>query len=347
MSVQSVCLGWHWQPYAYSRTADDTDGAPVKPLPTRSSSWPARRRRPPTARQRRGASRFAPDAAIVNLYAPGARLGLHQDGEEPADAPVVTISLGDTCVFRLAGVDRRTAPFTDIELRSGDLLVFGGANRRIYHGVPKVLDGTAPPGSACRPAGSASPCARPGCRVTARCAVGVGLAVADRAVDLVCVQPFEDVVAEHGPVVMRVCRALLGPADADDAWSETFLVRAAGLPATCGPDSNVRGWLVTIAHRKAIDQIRAAQHARPLPVGELPEVPSHDRAARRRRRRAARRRSTRLPAKQRGAVVYHYLAGLPYAEVAALLGSSEAAARRSAADGIASLRTTYPKGTPR
>jgi alkylated DNA repair protein (DNA oxidative demethylase) len=83
---------------------------------------------------------------IVNLYAPGARLGLHQDGEEPSDAPVVTISLGDTCTFRLADVDRRTGPFTDIDLRSGDLLVFGGTNRRIYHGVPKVFPDTAPDG---------------------------------------------------------------------------------------------------------------------------------------------------------------------------------------------------------
>jgi len=56
----------------------------------------------------------------------------------------VTISLGDSCVFRMAGVDRRTRPFTDVVLGSGDLLVFGGANRRIYHGVPKVLDGTGP-----------------------------------------------------------------------------------------------------------------------------------------------------------------------------------------------------------
>ena len=71
---------------------------------------------------------------------------MHCDGEEPADAPVVTISLGDTCLFRFAGVDRRTAPFVDVWLRSGDLLVFGGATRRIYHGVPKVLTGTAPAG---------------------------------------------------------------------------------------------------------------------------------------------------------------------------------------------------------
>ena len=89
---------------------------------------------------------FAPDAAIVNLYAPGARLGLHQDGDEPVDAPVVTISLGDTCRFRFAGVDRRTAPFTDVELRSGDLLVFGGPTRLVYHGVPTTYPGTAPAG---------------------------------------------------------------------------------------------------------------------------------------------------------------------------------------------------------
>jgi len=144
MTVQSVCLGWHWQPYAYSRTADDTDGAPVKPLPDDLADL-ARRAVADTLGAA-VADRYEPDAAIVNLYAPGARLGLHQDGEEPADAPVVTVSLGDACVFRLAGVDRRTRPFTDVVLRSGDVLVFGGPNRRIYHGVPKVLDGTGPSG---------------------------------------------------------------------------------------------------------------------------------------------------------------------------------------------------------
>lgn len=142
MSVQSVCLGWHWQPYAYTRTADDTDGSPVKPLP--DDVVELARQAVAETFGADDAAAYEPDAAIVNLYAPGARLGLHQDGEEPSAAPVVTISLGDTCMFRLAGVERRTGPFTDVELRSGDLLVFGGANRRIYHGVPKVLDGTGP-----------------------------------------------------------------------------------------------------------------------------------------------------------------------------------------------------------
>jgi alkylated DNA repair protein (DNA oxidative demethylase) len=142
MTVQSVCLGWHWQPYGYSRTADDTDGAPVKPLPADLAA----RAGEAVAAAYGDATGFVPDAAIVNLYAPGARLGLHQDGEEPSDAPVVTLSLGDTAVFRFAGVDRRTGPFVDVEFRSGDLLVFGGPSRRIFHGVPKVVPGTAPPG---------------------------------------------------------------------------------------------------------------------------------------------------------------------------------------------------------
>jgi DNA oxidative demethylase len=142
MSVQSVCLGWHWQPYLYSSTADDTDGAQVKPLP--HDMVDLARRAVADVAPLGDDRRFEPDAAIVNFYEPGARLGLHQDGEEPSDAPVVTISLGNTCTFRMAGVDRRTGPFTDIELRSGDLLVFGGQNRRIYHGVPKVINETAP-----------------------------------------------------------------------------------------------------------------------------------------------------------------------------------------------------------
>lgn len=144
MSVQSVCLGWHWQPYAYSRTADDSDGAPVKPLPIEIAELARAAVADAYGPDSPEAVAYAPDAAIVNLYAPGAHLGLHQDGEEPCDAPVVTISLGDRCVFRLAGTDRRTAPFTDVELDSGDLLVFGRQNRRIYHGVPKVHSWTAP-----------------------------------------------------------------------------------------------------------------------------------------------------------------------------------------------------------
>jgi alkylated DNA repair protein (DNA oxidative demethylase) len=144
MTVQSVCLGWHWVPYAYSKTADDTDGAPVKPIPPEIVELGRAAVAEAYGRRSAEAAAYRPDAVIANLYGPGARLGLHHDGEEISDAPVVTISIGDTCVFRFAGVDRRTAPFTDVELRSGDLLVFGGPSRRIYHGVPKIFEETAP-----------------------------------------------------------------------------------------------------------------------------------------------------------------------------------------------------------
>ncbi len=149
--------------------------------------------------------------------------------------------------------------------------------------------------------------------------------------------PFEEIVTEHGPVVMRVCGALLGPIDAQDAWSETFLSALRAYP-DLRPDSNVRGWLVTIAHRKAIDHIRASSR-RPRPTERPPEVPIEDDLADPgdSRLRAA---LDALPPKQRSAVIYHYLADLPYLEVGVLLESSEVAARRSAADGIATLRKT-------
>jgi RNA polymerase sigma factor (sigma-70 family) len=154
-------------------------------------------------------------------------------------------------------------------------------------------------------------------------------------------QPFEAVVTEHGTTVLRVCRAVLGPADADDAWSETFLAALRAYP-DLPEGANVEAWLVTIAHRKAIDVTRAAAR-RAIPVAQTPDnavapaadSPGHgldsDLAG----------AVARLPVKQRQAVAYHYLAGLPYADVAAILGGSADAARRAAADGIAALRRGY------
>jgi len=152
------------------------------------------------------------------------------------------------------------------------------------------------------------------------------------------VRPFEEIVAEHGPAVMRVCRALLGAFDAQDAWSETFLSALRAYPRL-RPRSDVRAWLVTIARRKAIDQIRARARA-PRPVAEPPDSPAEQRAPTP-PDAALRAALDALPPKQRGAVVYRYLGDLPYAEVARLLGCSEVAARRSAADGIAKLRRTH------
>jgi RNA polymerase sigma factor (sigma-70 family) len=157
-------------------------------------------------------------------------------------------------------------------------------------------------------------------------------------------QPFEVIVARYGPTVLRVCRAVCGPTAADDAWSETFLSAMLAYP-DLRPGSNVEAWLVTIAHRKAIDQLRAASR-RAVPTDDLPEKPSKDGmpGAWESDLWAA---LSALPLKQRATVAYHYLAGLPYAEVAEVLGGSPDAARRAAADGIAALRTTYLKGSVR
>ena len=146
--------------------------------------------------------------------------------------------------------------------------------------------------------------------------------------------PFEAIVAAHGPVVLRVCRAVLGPADADDAWSETFLAALRAYPGLPG-DANVEAWLVRIAHNKAMDATRAAAR-RAVPVPDLPERPSADGPGQRDLDLYA--ALAALPRKQREAVAYHYLAGLPYAEVATITGGSAEAARKSASDGIARLR---------
>jgi RNA polymerase sigma factor (sigma-70 family) len=150
--------------------------------------------------------------------------------------------------------------------------------------------------------------------------------------------PFEVVVTEHGATVLRVCRAVLGPADADDAWSETFLAALRAYPRLPA-DANVEAWLVTIAHRKAIDVTRAAAR-RAVPVADVPETSMTQRAGGRDLDLAD--ALAALPRRQREAVAYHYLAGLPYQDVAAITGGSTDAARRAAADGIARLRKTYP-----
>jgi RNA polymerase sigma factor (sigma-70 family) len=152
---------------------------------------------------------------------------------------------------------------------------------------------------------------------------------------------FETVVTDHGPTVLRVCLAVLGSSEADDAWSETFLSAMKAYPELPA-NANIEAWLVTITHRKAIDVTRAAAR-RAIPVDQLPETSAalgadaHDLdlvAA-----------MAQLPPKQKQAIAYHYLAGLPYTDVAAILGGTTDAARRASADGIATLRRTYPRLT--
>jgi len=155
-------------------------------------------------------------------------------------------------------------------------------------------------------------------------------------------QPFEKLVEQNGGVVLRVCRVILGPHDAEDAWSETFLSALRAYP-DLPDDANAEAWLVRIAQRKAIDVLRARKR-QPVPVAEIPDLPGFPSslgvpgaedgdlwqavAA--------------LPDKQRQAVAYHYVAGLAYAEVAGILGGTSDAARRAAADGVKNLRKNYP-----
>lgn len=85
--------------------------------------------------------RAPPEACLVNIYRSGARMGLHRDADEEAiDAPVLSISLGDTAIFRFGGPTRRGSTAT-IKLNSGDVLVFGGPARCMYHGVDRIVSG--------------------------------------------------------------------------------------------------------------------------------------------------------------------------------------------------------------
>jgi RNA polymerase sigma factor (sigma-70 family) len=153
--------------------------------------------------------------------------------------------------------------------------------------------------------------------------------------------PYETAVQRHGPTVLRVCCAVLGPGpDAEDAWAETFLAALTSWP-DLAEDTNIEAWLVRVAHRKAIDITRRrARHA--VPTDDLPEQTS--RRGNPGRDDGVWTAVAALPERQRLAVAYHYLGGLPHAETAALIGGSPEAVRRASADGIRALRRTFTAG---
>lgn len=145
MSVRTVCLGWHWRPYRYTREAVDVNGRRVLPLP----DWLVRLGRRALVEvtgDPHAGDDYTPDTALVNYYDAAARMGMHQDKDEHSPAPVVSLSIGDTCRFRFGNPETRNKPYQDIELASGDLFVFGGPSRLAYHGVVTVHPGTAPDG---------------------------------------------------------------------------------------------------------------------------------------------------------------------------------------------------------
>jgi len=144
MRVRMVCLGRHWNAltYKYESTRADYDDAPVLPVP---EEWMA-------LASRIGCEAgfdFTPDLCILNYYDADGKMGLHQDKDEgpesiEAGLPVVSISIGDTARFLFGGV-RRREPIESLLLESGDAFVFGGPARLRYHGVSRIIPGSAPP----------------------------------------------------------------------------------------------------------------------------------------------------------------------------------------------------------
>lgn len=147
--------------------------------------------------------------------------------------------------------------------------------------------------------------------------------------------PFDPIVDRYGEMVLRVARALVGSADADDVWQETFL---AALRAWPGLDEsvNTEAWLVTVAKRRSIDLLRK-RGREPIPVSVLPEIPARMDGSLVGDAELIDALS-KLTGHQRRCVAYHHLVGLPFVEVAGILGIDTAAARRASADGIKRLR---------
>jgi alkylated DNA repair protein (DNA oxidative demethylase) len=143
MSVKMLCLGRHWNAatYRYEAARTDVDGLPVPSLPSSFAEL---------ARSIASAAGFTmnPDICIVNWYTAASKMGLHQDKDESPEsiargAPVVSVSLGDTAIFRIGGLKRKD-PVETVHLQSGDAFVFGGPSRLRYHGVSRIVPATGP-----------------------------------------------------------------------------------------------------------------------------------------------------------------------------------------------------------
>ena len=147
--------------------------------------------------------------------------------------------------------------------------------------------------------------------------------------------PFQTLLDEHAAVVMATLRGAVGRADAEDCFQETFLAALRAYPKLRDA-GNLRGWLLTIAHRKAIDHHRA-NGRRPLPIADPIEVVSLDPEPGEGIWDAV----ETLPPKQRAAVALRFGADLARAEIAAALGCSSEAARRSLHEGIKRLRKEF------
>jgi DNA-directed RNA polymerase specialized sigma24 family protein len=147
--------------------------------------------------------------------------------------------------------------------------------------------------------------------------------------------PFQRFLDEQRDAVFAFLVASVGREAADDCFQETFLAAMQAYPRL-RTGSDHRAWVLTIAHRKAVDHHRRRAR-RAVPVADVPEVPVHDPEP---GGNGIWARVRGLPPKQRAAVLLRYAGDLSHAEVAAALGCSEAAARRSAHEGLKKLRRT-------
>ena len=146
MSVGMLCLGRHWNglTYTYEERRSDFDGLAAPPIPPRFASIAE-------AAARDAGFEMHPDLCIMNYYSDQSKLGVHQDKDErpetiAAGIPIVSVSLGDTARFVVGGLSRKE-PMEPMMLRSGDVLVMGGPSRLRYHGVTRIVPGTAPEGT--------------------------------------------------------------------------------------------------------------------------------------------------------------------------------------------------------
>jgi DNA alkylation damage repair protein AlkB len=141
-----LCLGKHWNglTYKYEDRRSDFDGLPAPGIPPRLSELAK-------AAAADAGFEMQPDMCIMNFYSGDAKLGVHQDKDErpetiAAGIPIVSVSLGDAARFVVGGLSRKD-PINPLILRSGDVLVMGGPSRLRYHGVTRILPGTAPEGT--------------------------------------------------------------------------------------------------------------------------------------------------------------------------------------------------------
>ena len=153
----------------------------------------------------------------------------------------------------------------------------------------------------------------------------------------VALPPFQSFLDAHRDPVMRFLRATVGADEADDCFQETFIAALRAYPRL-RPGSNPRAWVLTIAHRKAIDAARA-RGRRPVATERPPEVAADGAPGTAGRDDELWAAVGALPPKQRAAVARRFVAELSYAEMAAVMDCSEEAARRSVHEGLKRLRT--------